>query len=80
VRSWIWFSGLHPLKTAMPDRKMRAHQERIDELLRIVADRSGTLLFGTPTPQDAPLVLACAAGHEWTSSWRVLRRGHWCRK
>lgn len=54
--------------------------EQTEKALTTIASHRGRLLAGAPTTQYAPLRVACHRNHQFNTNWKLLRRGHWCRK
>ncbi|MBI2376190.1 MAG: hypothetical protein HYV07_19510 [Deltaproteobacteria bacterium] len=49
-----------------------------EEVLALVKERGGEWLSEEYVNGATPLRLRCALGHEWTTTYRNLDKGHWC--
>jgi hypothetical protein len=52
----------------------------IDDAVQLAAKRSGECLSLAYTRCDIPLRWRCARGHEWSSLFKTVRKGHWCQR
>ncbi len=73
MRQGAWCPGCERERKGIQDKA-----ERLEEIRKIAKEKGGQCLSDEYVSFAGKLKFRCSEGHEWRTSWQILKNGSWC--